>query len=283
LASGVFNLLSLLKAALRGSIATSARPIQDEVDDAKTDPSSYQRNVILALLLTLAAAAWAVLVWHHHGVNMDMRMASPTNAGLRAFLFLAIWTVMMVAMMFPTTAPMFLAFHKEQAAKRKPDDAFVAAWVFVVGYLLMWVIAGAVAYFGELVAVAVHSILGPVSAAQFGGAILILAGLYQLTPLKEVCLSECRTPIATTTWHDEKTDPLQMGLLHGLYCVGCCWLIIVALFPVGMSVGAMAAFTLIIFAEKALPWPTLVRYATAIVLILYGALLIASVQTFSRV
>jgi len=283
LASGVFNLLSLLKAALRGSIATSARPIQDEVDDAKTDPSSYQRNVILALLLTLAAAAWAVLVWHHHGVNMDMRMASPTNAGLRAFLFLAIWTVMMVAMMFPTTAPMFLAFHKEQAAKRKPDDAFVAAWVFVVGYLLMWVIAGAVAYFGELVAVAVHSILGPVSAGQFGGAILILAGLYQLTPLKEVCLSECRTPIATTTWHDEKTDPLQMGLLHGLYCVGCCWLIIVALFPVGMSVGAMAAFTLIIFAEKALPWPTLVRYATAIVLILYGALLIASVQTFSRV
>jgi len=283
LASGVFDLLSLLKAALRGSIATSARPIQDEVDDAKTDPSSYQRNVILALLLTLAAAAWAVLVWHHHGVNMDMRMASPTNAGLRAFLFLAIWTVMMVAMMFPTTAPMFLAFHKEQAAKRKPDDAFVAAWVFVVGYLLMWVIAGAVAYFGELVAVAVHSILGPVSAAQFGGAILILAGLYQLTPLKEVCLSECRTPIATTTWHDEKTDPLQMGLLHGLYCVGCCWLIIVALFPVGMSVGAMAAFTLIIFAEKALPWPTLVRYATAIVLILYGALLIASVQTFSRV
>jgi len=276
-------LLSLLKAALRGSIATSARPIQDEVDDAKTDPSSYQRNVILALLLTLAAAAWAVLVWHHHGVNMDMRMASPTNAGLRAFLFLAIWTVMMVAMMFPTTAPMFLAFHKEQAAKRKPDDAFVAAWVFVVGYLLMWVIAGAVAYFGELVAVAVHSILGPVSAGQFGGAILILAGLYQLTPLKEVCLSECRTPIATTTWHDEKTDPLQMGLLHGLYCVGCCWLIIVALFPVGMSVGAMAAFTLIIFAEKALPWPTLVRYATAIVLILYGALLIASVQTFSRV
>ena len=283
MASGVFNLLSLLKAALRGSIATSARPIQGEADDAKPDPSSYQRNVILALLLTLAAAAWAVLVWHHHGVNMDMRMASPTNAGLRAFLFLTIWTVMMVAMMFPTTAPMFLAFHKEQAAKRKPDDAFVAAWVFVVGYLLMWVIAGAVAYFGELVAVAVHSILGPVSAGQFGGAILILAGLYQLTPLKEVCLSECRTPIVPTTWYDEKTDPLQMGLLHGLYCVGCCWLLIVALFPVGMSVGAMAAFTLIIFAEKALPWPTPVRYITAIALVLYGALLIASVQTFSRV
>jgi len=79
-------------------------------------------------------------------------------------------------------------------------------------------------------------------------------------------------------WYDEKADPFQMGLLHGLYCVGRCWLLIVALFPLGMSVGAMAVFTLIIFAEKALPWPTSVRYITAVVLVLYGALMIASPQ-----
>lgn len=279
---GGFYLLSLLK-TLRGSIAVSSRRVRDEADEAKPDPSSHQRNVILVLLLTLAAAAWAVLVWHHHGVDMDMRMASPTNVGLREILFLTIWVVMMVAMMFPTTAPMFLAFHKMRAAKRQPDDAFVAAWVFVVAYLVMWAIAGAGAFVGELVAAAVRSTLGPGSAAQFGGAILILAGLYQLTPLKEVCLAECRTPIATTTWHGEKADPFQMGLLHGLYCVGCCWLLIVALFPLGMSVGAMAAFTLIIFAEKVLPWPTPVRYITAVVLVLYGALMIASPKlTFQK-
>jgi len=270
-------LLSLLK-TLRGSIAVSARPIRDEADEAKPDPSSYQRSVILVLLLTLAAAAWAVLVWHHHGVNMDMRMASPPTLGLRAILFLAIWVVMMVAMMFPTTAPMFLAFHKVQAAKRQPDDAFVSAWVFIMAYLLMWALAGIGAYAGELVAAAVHSTLGSASAAQFGSAILILAGLYQLTPLKEICLSECRTPIAMTTWHGEKADTFQMGLLHGLYCVGCCWLFIIALFPLGMSIGAMAAFTLIIFAEKALPWPTAVQYTTAVMLVLYGALMIASPQ-----
>ena len=207
-------------------------------------------------------------------------MASPTNAGLREILFLTIWVVMMVAMMFPTTAPMFSL--SIDAGKRQPDDASVAAWVFVASYLLMWAIAGAGAYVGELVATAVRSTLGPGSAAQFGGANLILR-FYQLTPLKEVCLAECRTPIAMTTWHGEKADPFQMGLLHGLYCVGCCWLLIVALFPLGMSVGAMAAFTLIIFAEKVLPWPTPVRYITAVVLVLYGALMIASPQlTFQK-
>jgi predicted metal-binding membrane protein len=236
----------------------------------------------LVLLLTLAAAAWAVLVWHQHGVNMDVRMASPTNAG-HAILFLAIWVVMMVAMMFPTTAPMFLAFHKMEAVERQPDDAFVAVWVFVAAYLLTWTIAGAGAYAGYLIAGAVHTTLGAASAAQFGGAILLLAGLYQLTPLKEVCLAECRTPIAMTTWYREKGDLFQKGLLHGLYCVGCCWLLFAALFPLGMSVAAMAAFTLIIFAEKVLPWPTPVRYITAVVLVLYGALMIASSQnTFQQ-
>lgn len=223
----------------------------------------------------LAAAAWVVLVWHHHGVDdMDMRMASPPTLALRAILFITMWVVMMVAMMLPTTAPMFLAFHKVQAAKRQPDDVFVSVWVFVSAYLLVWALAGTVAYAGELAAAAVRSTLGPASAAQFGGAILTLAGLYQLTPMKEICLAECRTPTAMTTWYGEKANVFQMGLLHGLYCVGCYWLLFAALFPLGMSVGAMAAFTLIIFAEKALPWPTLVRHTTAVVLLLYGGVVI---------
>ena len=248
------------------------------------------RLIVFAGLAVVTALAWVyVLQLGSSMTGMDinpMEMSMPTMQAWGSgeiLLTFMMWTVMMVAMMFPTAAPMFLAFHKMQAAKRQPDDAFVAAWVFVVAYLLMWAIAGAGAYVGELVAAAVRSTLGPGSAAQFGGAILILAGLYQLTPLKEVCLAECRTPIAMTTWHGEKVDPFQMGLLHGLYCVGCCWLLIVALFPLGMSIGAMAAFTLIIFAEKVLPWPTPVRYITAVVLVLYGALMIASPKlTFQK-
>ena len=175
-------------------------------------------------------------------------MASPPTMGLRATLFLTMWVVMMVAMMFPTAAPMILAFHKAQADKRQPDDAFVSAWVFVAAYLLVWALTGIAAYAGVLATetAAVRAKLGPDTAAQFGGAILMLAGIYQLTPLKEVCLTECRTPIAMTTWHGEKASAFHMGLLHGAYCVGCCWLLFAALFPLGMTVGAMAAVTLII-------------------------------------
>jgi len=87
-----------------------------------------------------------------------------------------------------------------------------------------------------------------------------------------LCLRECRMPIATTTWHSATTDVFRMGLLHGLYCVGCYWPLFITLYPLGMSVGAMAVITLIVLAEKALPWPTPVRYTTAVVLVLYGAM-----------
>ena len=271
------TLLSLLK-TIRGSIAVSAR---HEAHDAKPDPSSGQRNIVFFLLLALAAAAWIVLIWQQHG-EMSMDMGSSTNPSLRAILFLTLWIVMTVAMMLPTAAPMIAAFHKVETVNRQPDDAFVAAWVFVMAYLVIWSGTGVVAYAGELVAAGVSSRLGEASATQIGGAILIVAGIYQLTPLKEVCLAECRTPVATKTWYEKKADVFRMGLVHGLYCVGCCWLLFVALFPMGMSVGAMAAITVIIFAEKTLPWPTPVRYTTAIGLVLYGALMIALQQVDVR-
>jgi predicted metal-binding membrane protein len=241
-----------------------------------------QRNALLFLLMTLAAAAWAVLVWQH-GDSMDMTMASSTT-GLRATLFIAIWVVMMVAMMFPTAAPMILAFHRVQVGRRQSDDAFVSAWAFVAAYLLVWTLAGVAAYavVAGIDIPAIHNAFGPTSVAQFSGAILIAAGIYQLTPLKEACLFECRTPINTTTWYREKAGAFRLGLLHGAYCVGCCWLLFAILFPLGMSIGAMAVVMLIILAEKMLPRPTLVSYATGAVLVLYGALVITSPQLLSN-
>src|SRR5215471_15522280 len=239
--------------------------------EPQLDPRLVQRNIILVLLLMLAAAAWAVLA----GAPMSMDMpTTPSVTGLHAMLFLATWFVMMLAMMFPATAPMFLAFHKEQSAKYQPDDAFAFTWIFVTAYLWVWALAGIATYIGDLVASAVRHSLGPVTAAQLGGVVILLAGIYQLTPLKELCLRECRMPIATTTWHSEKTDVFRMGLLHGLYCVGCYWLLFVTLYPLGMSLGAMAVITLIVLAEKALPWPTPVRYTTAVALVLYGAMVV---------
>ena len=123
--------------------------------------------------------------------------------------------------------------------------------------------------------------LAPTTAAQVGGAIIVAAGIYQLTPLKDACLSKCRQPLdfIVTEWRGGSTSALELGLLHGAYCLGCCWLLFVILFPLGiMNVGAMAAVTLIIFAEKTLPWPRLAPYAAAVALVLYGALVITSPQ-----
>ena len=251
------------------------------MDKARPDLLSHQRSVILGLLLALAAAAWAVLVWQQADATMDM--TASVTIGPRTPLFLVMWIVMMVAMMLPTAAPMILTFHKVQAANREPRDAFGSTWVFVVAYLAVWAFAGLAAYVGRQAAEAaiVRFALPPATTAQIGGAIIVVAGIYQLTPLKDVCLSKCREPLdfIVTAWRGGATSALELGLLHGVYCLGCCWLLFVILFPLGiMNVAAMAAVTLIIFAEKTLPWPRLAPYAAAGALVLYGALVITSPQ-----
>lgn len=248
----------------------------------QTDPITLQRNVILGLLLALAAAAWAALVWQGAAADMDMAMDSP-SIGLRAPLFLAIWVIMMVAMMFPAAAPMIVTFHKVQAGKRQRGEAFVSTWIFVAAYLLVWGLSGVAAYAGALAAeaVAARTALSPAIAARVGGTLLVAAGLYQLTPLKDLCLSKCRTPITfiMTSWRDGASGALRMGLLHGGYCLGCCWLLFVILFPLGiMNIAAMAVITLIIFAEKTLPWGRAVTRAAAAVLIAYGSVVLAAPQ-----
>src|SRR6185437_7083273 len=140
------------------------------MNDVRASPLSVQRNVILGLLLALATGAWVVLLWQSADADMDMTTSSPTM-GLRMPLFLAIWVIMMVAMMFPTAAPMILTFHKVQAGKRERGEAFVSTWVFVAAYLLVWGLAGVAAYIGALAieSVAAHTALSPATAARIGG------------------------------------------------------------------------------------------------------------------
>src|SRR3954452_10733516 len=121
------------------------------MERAQTSQLLVQANIILGLLLTLAATAWVLLVWQGAGDGMDMMAASPTT-GMRAPLFLTVWVVMMVAMMFPAAAPMILTFHKVQASKRQRSKAFVATWVFVAAYMLVWTLSGVAAYSGALAA-----------------------------------------------------------------------------------------------------------------------------------
>ena len=247
--------------------------------NADASPLAVQRNIILSLLLVLAALAWTLLLWQRANADPDMVMATPTM-GLRAPLFLAIWVVMMAAMMFPAAAPMILTFHAVQAGKRMSGRGFVSTWVFVAAYMIVWTLAGVVAYAGALLAeaVAAYFALSPATAARIGGALFIVAGLYQFSHLKDFCLAKCRTPITfiMTSWRDGNTGALRMGIAHGLFCLGCCWLLFVILFPLGiMNIAAMAIVTLVVFAEKALPWGHLTSHAVAISLIAYGMTVIA--------
>jgi predicted metal-binding membrane protein len=238
-------------------------------------PMPRERNLILASLLVLAGAAWAVLVWQSR-TNRD---AMGLTMGMGAPLFVAIWVVMMVAMMFPAAAPMILTFARVHAARRQGGQPFVPTWIFVGSYLVVWTLFGILAY-GTAVGIeklADHSMWLMNNAPRFGGGGLVLAGLYQLSSWKHACLSKCRTPLTfvLSSWRDGYGGSLRMGLEHGVYCLGCCWLLFVILFPLGMmNVAAMAAITLLIFAEKSLPAARGLGNAAALALIAYGALVL---------
>jgi predicted metal-binding membrane protein len=238
-------------------------------------PLSRERNAILVTLLLLAAGAWALLVWQWATNSGDMSL----TMGMGAPLFIAIWIAMMVAMMFPTAAPMILTFARVHENNKAQGRPFVPAWVFTTAYLSIWTAAGALAY-GAAVGLdelAGHSRWLMDNAPRIGGAVIVVAGLYQLSPLKYRCLSKCRTPLSwvLTSWRDGYSGSVRMGLQHGLYCLGCCWLLFVILFPLGlMNVGAMALITVLIFAEKSAPYGRQVAALAAVGLIAYGALVI---------
>lgn len=209
-----------------------------------TDLVRHDRRWRLVWLLGLATGAWVVLVW---------QMAGDQSMPMGPVLFLVTWLLMMVAMMFPSAAPMILTFSRLQAARRQRGQAFIPAWVFVAGYLAVWTAFGVLALGASWLAEAVGlmGLGGPI-----GGVLLVLAGLYQFSPLKHTCLARCRTPLGflLTFWRDGYAGAFRMGLAHGVFCLGCCWLLFVLLFPLGlMNLLAMAALTLVIFAEKVLP------------------------------
>jgi predicted metal-binding membrane protein len=172
---------------------------------------------------------------------------------------------------------MFARVHNGKAAR---GDTFVPTWIFTLAYLLLWSATGIAAYVIALAAdtLADESDWLMDNASRIGGALVVLAGVYQLTPLKDACLRKCRTPInfVLTSWRDGYGGSFRMGLEHGVYCLGCCWLLFLILFPLGMmSIPVLALITLLIFIEKSTPVGPRAAKIAAAVFIAYGALVIA--------
>jgi predicted metal-binding membrane protein len=247
----------------------------------RTDPGAplvLQRNLILALLITLSALCWVVLYWQAQATDMAMMM-SPVM-GLSAPLFLVVWVVMMAAMMFPAAAPMIVTFHHLQSVNRRQGNSFVPTWIFVAGYMVVWTAAGAVAYCAAVAGgwLADWAAWDAAAIARLGGLMLILAGIYQLTPLKAYCLTKCQSPIGfiMTSWRAGNGGAFRMGVGHGAYCLGCCWLLFVIMFPLGMmNIAVMAVLSVLIFAEKTLTWGKGAAQLAALVLTAFGVMVLA--------
>jgi predicted metal-binding membrane protein len=187
------------------------------------------------------------------------------------------WVTMMAAMMLPAAAPMILLFGTFYRSKRERGGGFVPTWVFVAGYLAVWAGFGACAWavsdVGHNLA-RVYPLLGELG-LRVAAAAMIAAGLYQLTPLKERCLSHCRSPLSFVMhhWRPGMGGAWRMGVDHGVYCVGCCWALFVLLVAVGLaSLAWMGLITLIVCAEKLLPRRRLVTSVVAASLLGFGLL-----------
>ena len=244
-------------------------------------PLTGQRNLILGVLLALALGAWGVLIWQSGMMDED---AMGLTMGMSAPLFMALWAAMMVAIMFPTAAPMILTFAKVQTTRRERGQQFVPVWLFVGAYIALWSATGLVAYIvgrlGDDLANSSSWVMD--NAGRIGGLALLLAGLYQLSPLKTKCLSKCRSPMSFVLggWRDGRLGAIRMGLEHGVYCLGCCWLLFAILFPLGMmNIAILALITALIFAEKSLAiGPTVARIAAA-ALVAYGIIVLVLPST----
>jgi predicted metal-binding membrane protein len=188
----------------------------------------------------------------------DMAGTGWSLAGLTAFV--VVWAVMMVAMMLPAVAPVILLYRTIVGKQQADGVAFVSTWILVVGYVLVWTAVGAGVYTLVHLAGAIAGRLGATETQPWGplvlGAILVVAGLYQFTPLKHVCLGQCQSPFGFIMghWRDGRWGALRMGVAHGLFCVGCCWALFAVLVAAGvMSLAWMLLLTLVVFAEKVLP------------------------------
>jgi predicted metal-binding membrane protein len=248
-----------------------ATPSATDAGLAPAFAAARARLGLVAALFTLAAIGW---VWTVH--EMQGMDAGPWTSLGGLVWFLGIWVVMMAAMMLPSVSPT-VSLYSRITKQRSP----LSPWLFTSGYLLTWGAAGLAAYLLGLLAT---SLAGDAFSWDRAGhalaaTTLLVAAGYELTPLKDICLAKCRSPLGALlgSWRDGLGGAVRMGARNGAWCVGCCWALMASLFALGvMSVFWMAAVAGIIAVEKTLPWRRGVTYATAALLAAVGILLLVA-------
>ena len=226
---------------------------------------------LVALLFVIAGVGW----WWTADRMQGMDEGSWSNLGTFGW-FIGVWVVMMAAMMFPSVAPT-VALYARMTRQRSPLYPFV----FAGGYLLTWAAAGVLAFALADGAnrIGADALAWDHAGRWIAGGTLVVAAAYELTPLKDVCLGKCRSPLGFLlgSWREGWSGALRMGAKNGAWCVGCCWALMASLFALGvMSVAWMAFVAGLIAIEKTLPWRRVATYGTAAILLALGVLLFAA-------
>ncbi|WP_257002353.1 DUF2182 domain-containing protein [Streptomyces sp. WZ.A104] len=231
-----------------------------------------------SLMMLLAVLAWVLVVGQaDSGTDADGGMdMAPGTMGLALPLFLLLWVIMMIAMMFPSLAPVAITWAR--GIGRQSSGAVRAARIaqFVGGYLIAWTAFG-LAVYGILTVT--DNVVGghPEAGRWIGAGAFLLAGVHQLSPLKNVCLSHCRSPMGQLVryagYRSGAARDLRVGVHHGLYCVGCCWGLMIVLIPLGtMNIAAMAALAVVIFVEKLWRLGPVLSTAVGVIFLVLAAL-----------
>ncbi len=243
------------------------------------------RAAVIAAILIIAAIAWAYLVYlaEMGDMGMGMAMADMRSWSAADFgLMFVMWAVMMAAMMAPSAAPMLVVFAAVNRKRREREAPYVPTAVFLAGYVIVWTAFALVATLGNWglhQASLLSSMMGAATSGYLGGALLLVAGAFQWSPLKYACLKQCRTPMGflMTSWREGPRGAMRMGLEHGLFCLGCCWALMLLLFVLGVMnlvwIAALAAFVL---AEKVAPMGERVSRVTGVLLVGWGVWAIAT-------
>jgi predicted metal-binding membrane protein len=213
--------------------------------------------------------------------SSDMSMADMGMISWSAsdfVLMFLMWAMMMIGMMVPSAVPMIFVFAAYNRSRRHRNQLTASVPAFVTGYIIMWVGFAALATLvqWQLVEASLLSDTMVTSSPWLGGALLIAAGLYQFTPIKNVCLARCRSPFNFIAggFRPGKSGALLLGLGHGAFCVGCCWVLMGLLFVGGvMNLFWIAAIAVFILLEKVLPFSAQFRHVSALLFVLAGVLI----------
>lgn len=244
------------------------------------------RAIVIAGLAAVVALAWLWLLRAaaamdaemsmHAAMGMAMPPVPPWRLADLVLLF-AMWAVMMLAMMLPSAAPMILVFTAVNRRRADRGRPLARTGLFALAYVFVWTGFSAVAALAQwaLQGLALVSPMMVATSPYLGGALLVAAGAFQMSPLKHACLAHCRSPLGflMAEWREGARGAFRLGLRHGAYCVGCCWLLMALLFVAGvMNLAWVAAIAVFVLLEKIVPAGAWLSRAAGVVLIAAGGL-----------